>query len=216
MSHRVLLKQGAEAKVYLVDFLDKQAILKERFRKTYRHPVLDEKITAKRITSEARILAKAYKCSIPVPLLLHVSLDTRQIYMEYVAGESLKDFVLGNPSEQLLHSVFRNFGEILAKMHCNSIIHGDLTTSNVLVCRGSEKLVVIDFGLAFVSCMQEDKAVDLYVLERAIQSSHSQFPFLFDSVLEGYVSGENALAAESVLGKLEEVRLRGRKKSMIG
>ena len=216
MSHRVLLKQGAEAKVYLVDFLDKPAILKERFPKTYRHPVLDEKITAKRITSEARILAKAYKCLIPVPLLLHVSLTTRQIYMQYVAGECLKDFVLGNPSEQLLHSVFRNFGEVLAKMHSNSIIHGDLTTSNVLVCSGSERLVLIDFGLAFVSCMPEDKAVDLYVLERAIQSSHSQFPFLFASVLEGYIFVENASVAQSVMDKLEEVRLRGRKKSMIG
>ena len=54
------------------------------------------------------------------------------------------------------------------------MIHGDLTTSNMIVREADEALVLIDFGLATVATLPEDKAVDLYVLERAITSAHSQ------------------------------------------
>ena len=180
-----LLKQGAEARVYLVEVMDSLAILKERFPKTYRHPQLDQKINSRRIVSEARILAKAYKYSLPVPLLLYVCLQKGHIYMQYLRGDCLKDWIYGQveANEVNLLQQFQRLGQIIAKMHAIGIIHGDLTTSNIIVqeCDQSVmgKLFLIDFGLAFVSHMQEDKAVDLYVLERAIQSTHPQFPFLF-------------------------------------
>lgn len=46
--------------------------------------------------------------------------------------------------------------------------------------------VLIDFGLAYTSTLVEDKAVDLYVLERAFSSTHPDAEPLFASVLAAY------------------------------
>jgi hypothetical protein len=43
--------------------------------------------------------------------------------------------------------------------------------SNILV-NSKDDIVLIDFGLAVSQCSIEDKAVDLYVLERSFISSH--------------------------------------------
>lgn len=48
------------------------------------------------------------------------------------------------------------------------------------------KQVLIDFGLAFTSATAEDKAVDLYVLERAFASTHPSSESLFGAVLDAY------------------------------
>lgn len=76
------------------------------------------------------------------------------------------------------------------------------------------KIMLIDFGLAVQTVQDEDRAVDLYVLERAFGSTHPQAGHLFLEVLKAY--GESFKGANIVLKRLEEVRLRGRKKSMIG
>ncbi|KAI4253064.1 MAG: hypothetical protein LQ352_003932 [Teloschistes flavicans] len=76
------------------------------------------------------------------------------------------------------------------------------------------EVVLIDFGLAAQSVQDEDKAVDLYVLERAFGSTHPELEEDFKQVLEAY--GKSYKGARVVLKKLEEVRMRGRKKSMIG
>ena len=46
--------------------------------------------------------------------------------------------------------------------------------------------VLIDFGLSYHSSLVEDKAVDLYVLERAFASTHPDSEPLFASVLTAY------------------------------
>ena len=71
----------------------------------------------------------------------------------------------------------RAIGTSLGKMHDASVVHGDLTTSNIMVkdAPGVEpgfQIVMIDFGLATMQPNIEDKAVDLYVLERAFISTH--------------------------------------------
>ena len=38
--------------------------------------------------------------------------------------------------------------------------------------------MLIDFGLSYNTTLPEDKAVDLYVLERAITSAHSRYTSL--------------------------------------
>jgi TP53 regulating kinase-like protein len=126
-------------------------------------------------------------------------------------------------------------GRELAKMHLADIVHGDLTTSNLMLRRpggaspatlvrdwcghrhGTNRVgqFLIDFGLAFTSALAEDKAVDLYVLERAFGSTHPESGTLFARVLEAYGAGLGRQWA-GVLKKLEEVRLRGRKRSMVG
>lgn len=75
-------------------------------------------------------------------------------------------------------------------------------------------VVLIDFGLASQSLQDEDRAVDLYVLERAFGSTHPRTEPLFTEVLSGYK--ESYKGASSALKRLEEVRMRGRKRSMIG
>ncbi|KAI6145658.1 hypothetical protein BKA82DRAFT_4167556, partial [Pisolithus tinctorius] len=99
----------------------------------------------------------------------------------------------------------------IAKMHIVNIIHGDLTTLNMILCGGTRTWsVLIDFGLAYHSSLVEDKAVDLYVLERAFASTHPDAEPLFNSVLASY---EKHLGKHwSVIKKqLDDVRLRGRK-----
>lgn len=104
-------------------------------------------------------------------------------------------------------------GRQLANMHSADVIHGDLTTSNMMVRAvkrpssaqspsleasfdslrlegaGADKeveVVLIDFGLSFNSTTAEDKAVDLYVLERAFNSTHPNSQHLFAAVLAAY------------------------------
>ncbi|PHJ25311.1 protein kinase [Cystoisospora suis] len=74
---------------------------------------------------------------------------------------------------------------------------------------------LIDFGLSSTSTLPEDKAVDLFVLERAVSSSHVLISKLFlSSFFSSY--GQVAVGASSILSRLDAVRLRGRKRLMIG
>lgn len=79
------------------------------------------------------------------------------------------------------------------------------------------EITLIDFGLASHSTQNlqdEDRAVDLYVLERAFAATHPAAEPLFKEVLKAY--GESFKGAKAVLKRLEDVRLRGRKRSMLG
>ncbi|KAE8576365.1 hypothetical protein XENTR_v10004151 [Xenopus tropicalis] len=107
-------------------------------------------------------------------------------------------------------------GQVLARMHDEDVIHGDLTTSNMLLrppC-DDHNLVLIDFGLSFISALPEDKGVDLYVLEKAFLSTHPNTEEIFRALLQSYSS--NSKKSGPVIKKLDEVRLRGRKRSMVG
>ena len=102
-------------------------------------------------------------------------------------------------------------------MHQNNIIHGDLTTSNMLLKGPVDDLdlVMIDFGLGYVENVAEDKGVDLYVLERALLSTHPRTEKFFEVLLESYTS-VCGKSSQEVIRKLDEVRLRGRKRTMVG
>jgi len=108
-------------------------------------------------------------------------------------------------------------GAVLGKLHMNNIVHGDLTTSNMLL-RGLPAdldLFLIDFGLSHFGNFAEEKGVDLYVLERAILSTHPNTEDLFQTILDNYMK-YNKKGAPEVIAKLDEVRLRGRKRTMVG
>lgn len=126
-------------------------------------------------------------------------------------------------------------GRVVGSLHKTGIVHGDLTTSNLMlrphkfqITNGNDtatghdqvgklldgEIVLIDFGLASQSTQDEDRAVDLYVLERAFGSTHPQAESLFGEVLKAY--GESFRGADVVLKRLEDVRMRGRKRSMLG
>lgn len=120
-----------------------------------------------------------------------------------------------------LQALAVEMGVTLGKMHSAGIIHGDLTTSNILVHISSSEndekpsLCLIDFGLSHVENSPEDKAVDLYVLERALTATFSNIPWFFDKLIESY-RNEYLKGGQEVYDKLEEVRLRGRKRTMVG
>lgn len=128
-----------------------------------------------------------------------------------------------------LVGLMRRVGDAVGKLHAVGVVHGDLTTSNLMLRPWSKEvmngiapedkvldgeIVLIDFGLASQNSQDEDRAVDLYVLERAFGSTHPRAESLFKEVLSAY--RESFKGGNVVLKKLEDVRMRGRKRSMLG
>lgn len=105
-------------------------------------------------------------------------------------------------------------GEMIGKMHEADILHGDLTTSNIMLRDNTHQVVLIDFGLGAMQAIIEDKAVDLYVLERAMLSTHPGCEALIAAVLQAYRFA--CRQGTLILLKLEQVRLRGRKREAFG
>lgn len=163
--------------------------------------------------------------------------------MEWIDGRSVRavlDAELGpwlrNVAEDEVGAVrgsglWRLMGEIgalVGRMHACGVVHGDLTTSNLLLRSAGDRpaeaaerrgdvdgeVVLIDFGLAGTSSDVEDRAVDLYVLERAFGSTHPGTEKLFGEVLRAY--GESYRGARQTLKRYEDVRMRGRKKIILG
>lgn len=216
-----LVKQGAEARVYKTQFYNKNTIVKERFSKSYRHPSLDEKLTHRRTNQEVRSILRCRKAGICTPAVYFVDYSSHRIFMEEIPDSvTARDHInnllqlSAEAAEQKLQTLAQNIGNTLAEMHNVDCIHGDLTTSNILLKKGFEKIVVIDFGLSFISGLTEDKGVDLYVLERAFLSTHPNTEHIFQIVLESYK--KRAKKTEEIIKKLDEVRLRGRKRTMVG
>ncbi|KAJ2308093.1 serine/threonine-protein kinase bud32, partial [Coemansia sp. RSA 2704] len=201
MAEQELIRQGAEARVYKTTIEDRPAIAKQRFSKGYRHPDLDQKLTRGRLNQEARSLKRCKENGIRVPDVLRTDKSSATLYMEFVAGPTLKEWIINNHDQQRETEIMATVGEILHRLHSYNIIHGDLTTSNMIVSDGDGELVLIDFGLSQISPSAEDKAVDLYVLERAFISTHPDSERLFAGVLEAYARDE---AARGVLRRLED------------
>jgi len=188
-----IIKQGAEAILYLVD----NKLVKERIRKGYRIDELDTRLRVSRTKREAKLLETATKI-INVPHILNVK-DVK-IEMEFIKGALLRDIFSLLKKERL-----KTIGEQIALLHNNSIIHGDLTTSNMILA--DDKIYFIDFGLGFFSNKIEDKAVDLHLLKQAIESKHYKYVDKFKIILVGYKAAENY---KEVLERLEKVEKRGR------
>lgn len=232
-----ILKQGAEARLYICNYLGKPTLVKERFKKNYRHPDLDTSITKERIKNEARSIVRCKTAGVRTPALYLVDFERRRIYMQhFVNSITVKDFIINLKSStsegdmNVLDFYSDKIGEVIRKMHENNIIHGDLTTSNMLLVEKSPsniednskwlnhdniELVLIDFGLSFIDSSTEDKGVDLYVLERALISTHNDYPNLFSRIFEAYKSFSKNNIKE-IISKYEEVRARGRKRTMVG
>jgi len=213
-----LVKQGAEARIFECNFLGRRAIIKERFSKKYRHPILDSKLTLKRLYGEARCMAKARKLGVATPTLFALDSELHTLTLEYIEGLSVKDVFLQPGSltgyEEQIEDIAQQIGKAVGLLHDGGLVHGDLTTSNMIIHQDSKQLVLIDFGLSFTSTLPEDKAVDLYVLERALLSMHSSSGNVMERVLASYRKSSKQWSA--TLNKLGQVRLRGRKRTMVG
>ncbi|KAJ3150697.1 TP53 regulating kinase [Geranomyces michiganensis] len=220
-------------------FAGRPAIVKERFRKAYRHPTLDEKLTSRRVVQEARCLHRMRRAGVDTPTVYLVDVKASSIYMEFIEGISVRDHIVATSPmnepdgmEMMLMREHKDgyssntdhfeesdlatkIAKSLGVMHDLDIVHGDLTTSNMMMRAGDRpSLVLIDFGLSFVSTLVEDKAVDLYVLERALSSTHPDTDSFFQAILKAYE--KNSKGGKAVLKKLEDVRRRGRKRTAFG
>ncbi|UXI22692.1 intersectin-2 [Sarcoptes scabiei] len=216
-SEWTLLFQGAESKVFEGRYESKSAILKERFVKTYRLPILDRRLTKERIKAEIKaydsIEKKCKLLSERMPKVLYS--DDRNIILTRVDDSiSLSQHFIDCEKNKRSDSIERaliELGELVAEIHKIRLIHGDLTTSNFLVLKENHSIVPIDFGLSYISNSDENRAVDLYVLERAIQSTHPAINF--EVFLNSY---QKSMGTDTINKRLDQVRSRGRKRSMVG
>jgi len=233
-----IIQQGAEA----IILLDKNKIIKRRVPKSYRIKEIDEKIRKLRTRSETKLLEKARKI-INVPII-NDSLgaggwgarggnEDFEIQMPFIPGKKLSDFLDKFPLKKQ-KEICMLIGKDVAKLHDNDIIHGDLTTSNMIHVNDYRKdvkkssfniqissgqtngnksgfrIFFIDFGLGSISHKIEDKAVDLHLLKEALEARHFEnWKILFESVLKGYEISKNS---GKVIEQFKKVEQRGRYK----
>lgn len=195
-----IVQRGAEAILYLRG----KELVKERISKGYRLPELDSKIRKQRTKGEAKLMERSRGSGVTVPSVR--TEDEFKLVMEYVKGERIKDVLNGMaPKERT--NVCGKMGEMIAKLHANGIIHGDLTTSNMIL-KGKE-VYLIDFGLGKFSEKIEDQAVDLFLLYEALKSTHFRsLEECWKGILKAY--GQNYLNVKEVLKRIEKIKKRRR------
>jgi TP53 regulating kinase-like protein len=209
LDEKTLFKKGAEASLYLADWHQRRVIIKLRVPKKYRSSVLDEQIRSYRTVHEPQLIHEAKAAGVPTPLIYMVNVAESSITMEYIEGQQVKQ-LLNNVSKAKRNDLCVRIGEAIAKLHCHSLIHGDLTTSNMII-NPEGKLFFVDFGLGEKNGELEAQGVDLHLLKRALQSTHYLFwEECLQSVLCGYTSVLGVEVAEKVYEKIREIEKRGR------
>lgn len=195
VSGETLIKQGAEALAYISHLLPAShpdaapplCVRKHRPPKPYRHPVLDARLTKSRILAESRLLARLRRAGVVVPAVLFVDALRGDLYIEYIHGPSIRDYLFSlrsashavppsqgsianvtkepreessastdgtdgideemqcamntgiahdkhqDEEEQQVRAVMLEIGRVVALMHNADVVHGDLTTSNLLL-----------------------------------------------------------------------------------
>lgn len=194
-----ILYQGAEA----ILTLENNLVHKKRIKKSYRIPEIDIPLRKQRTRKEAKILDKL-KGKIPVPKLIKLNEANSEIILEYIKGKKLSDCLdkLKNKNK-VMHEIAKS----VSLVHNQNIIHGDLTTSNMILVK--DKVYLIDFGLSFHSSRIEDKAVDLHLLKQALEAKHYKHYRRLFSLFLKYYNPENKAR---ILEQLKRVEARGRYK----
>lgn len=206
-----LVYRGAEAEVVRTEWHGRDAILKRRTAKPYRHPDIDRRLRVARTKEEALLFRAAREAGVAVPGLFDVDMEECALTMEFVPGPMLKA-ALNEGSDERRRALARAFGRSVAALHVAGMVHGDLTTSNVLV--DGDRLVFIDFGLGGKTTEDEDRGVDLHLLMEAMESTHAAHHDLYGVVVEGY--REVAPFAPAVEKVVKEIVRRGRYRSEKG
>ena len=101
------------------------------------------------------------------------------------------------------------FGQSIALLHKGNIVHGDPTTSNLIIDSNSD-LWLVDFGLSEMNATVEMKGVDLHLIHRALETTHWD---LQENMLEATIKGYSDILGEEageVLSRMKEIRERGR------
>lgn len=188
-------RRGAEA---IVTFRNGTAE-KRRVSKHYRVPALDQRLITERTRAEARLIHAARRYGVPTPIMKDITEDT--IIMERIRGTLL--------TENLSETSLKEAGRMIGRLHTGGIVHGDLTTSNLILRQSDARCVLIDFGLAQATEEIEPRGVDIHVLYQTLESTA---PDKADTLKAAFVSGyrETFSHADEVVAREHEIELRGR------
>lgn len=209
LAEKTLFKKGAEASLYLTDWHERKVIVKVRIPKKYRPEALDKQIRSYRTVHEPQLMHEAKVAGMPTPLIYLVNVPEASIIMEYIDGQQIKQ-LLNNVQKDQRQDLCVRIGELIGKLHSRGLIHGDLTTSNMILSPEG-KIFFVDFGLGEKNIEVEAQGVDLHLMRRALQSTHYQFwEECFNNVMCGYSSVLGVEAAEKVYEKIKEIERRGR------
>jgi TP53 regulating kinase-like protein len=207
--HFLLLRKGAEAYLYKETWYSKKIIRKKRIAKTYRVSELDTILRVSRTVCEANLLRNAKKVGVPTPTVYEIDKNETTLIIEFIEGRRLKEiFDEMDPEERRVIS--QRIGVLVGRLHKNNIMHGDLTTSNMILTN-TNQLYFIDFGLGYNSTSIEDKAVDLHLMKRALESTHYRFAEeIFKELLKGYKGEVGSVLMSKIHDRMKSIRKRGR------
>lgn len=205
----VLLKKGAEANILLENWHGLIVIKKVRYAKAYRFPLLDLKIRRSRTVREASIMHIAKSAGVPTPLIFMVDLGSTTIIMNYIEGEIIREALQDYNSNERNELCWK-IGQLIAKLHGEKIVHGDLTTSNMIIGK-NRRVYFIDFGLAELSDELEKRGVDFLLMKRAFYSTHySCANECFKTLTDGYSAEIGSDICGEVLTRVGKIVKRGR------
>jgi len=197
-----IIKRGAEAVLYLED----DQLVKERIKKSYRLPEIDVKLRKLRTRKESKLLSEARRVGVETPKIFSIDEQGFKINMEFIEGKRLKEF-FNSTNDAKRKEIAENLGKMVGLLHKDGIVHGDLTTSNMILKDG--KIYFIDFGLGEFSNRIEDLATDLSVLKEAFKSTHFRYlDLLWSSFIKGYKQANDNF--NKVLDTLNDIEKRGR------
>ncbi|MFQ6105847.1 MAG: KEOPS complex kinase/ATPase Bud32 [Candidatus Hydrothermarchaeaceae archaeon] len=196
-----MIGKGAEADVYL----DGDTIKKERISKAYRVAKLDSMLRKTRNKKEARLISFARRAGVPTPFIKDIDNKHMAIEMSFIDGKKIRKILNALPNSER-KKICEEIGRCAGRLHSRGIIHGDMTTSNLLL---SNRIYFIDFGLGEINDAIEAKGVDILVFKKSLRSTHYKHEKeCFENFVKGYSSEYKAY--KSVLERLNEIERRGR------
>jgi Kae1-associated kinase Bud32 len=216
------LHLGAEAEVWLGSWMGQSAIRKQRRNRSWRHPDLDDRLGRRRMIAEARLLVRLYRNGLNVPLLFDCDVVDQQLVMSHIQGRPLIE-ILNDASiaDNDVIDILKNAGQTIRMLHRQAIVHGDLSTNNIIITPENEA-VLIDFGLARIEYETELFGIDLHVLFEILGASHPHRKDAIDAIIKGYAAceeihgpakntpGGQPVDMQDVLDRFELIRTRVR------
>ncbi|MBE6487989.1 MAG: bifunctional N(6)-L-threonylcarbamoyladenine synthase/serine/threonine protein kinase [Methanosphaera stadtmanae] len=193
--------KGAEADIIDCIWDEKDAIIKHRIKKSYRTGDIDKKLRLERTKEEVKLINDCKKVNVRTPFIYSVDLENMNIIEEKINAKQLQDVLINN-DDGYIEKLFNMIGSDVSNIHEAGIIHGDLTTANILV--SNDEPVFIDFGLGKYSDLYEDKGTDLLVFKKSLTTIvPEKSEKLFNYFLDGYDD-------DNIIKKIEEIEQRGR------
>jgi len=208
VEERIVYK-GAEATISLGRWHGYRVVRKWRAPKPYRIEPLDQMLRTRRTIHEAQLLHDSKRVGIPAPTVLLLSPGDATLLLSYIEGERLRETLTSTgPDERT--SQCRRVGAMVGRLHGAGVVHGDLTTSNMILA-GDGRIFLVDFGLGAYSWSSEDMGVDLLLMRRALSSTHYGIADeCFQAFSEGYIEELGMEKASENLRKISEIERRGR------